>query len=53
MTHFTEYFNEHPVSISIAVAGAYLTIAVLGFPWPVAIIAGIVGFFLGQKIDRG
>ncbi len=52
MNNLTEYFNEHPVSISIAIAGAYLFIAVLGFSWPFAIFAGVVGFILGQKIDE-
>lgn len=53
MNIMTHYFNAHPVSISIAIASAYLSIAILGLPWPVAILAGIAGFFLGQKLDRG
>lgn len=48
-----EYFNNHPIAISIAVASAYLFSAVLGLPWPFAILAGIAGFLWGRKIDKG
>jgi hypothetical protein len=53
MNSLTVYFNKHPISFSIAIAGAYLFVAVLGLSWQYALLPIFVGFFLGRIIDEG